>query len=525
MPNSSTLPINPAGHAQVRSPRRRWLFRVAALLVGMSPFLVAEGTLWLVGWQPPGAIVDPYVGFTSIRPLFELNDDRSEWQIAGNRKPLFRDDSFLANKPVNGLRVFCVGGSTVQGRPFGIETAFSTWLKINLELIQPAREVEVVNCGGVSYASYRLVPIVEEILQYQPDLIVLYTGHNEFLEDRTYQSVKGTPAWAITLHSLMSQSKTYAWLRSLWVADQPNPSVGDSDVSLRYLLPTEVEARLDYQGGLDLYHRDDEWRKNVTEHFGVNLNRMIALIRDAEVPLVLMNPVSNLRDCAPFKSQFSGSTSAQQRAVIEQALSRLDRTRPPTPAELRQDLEQLKIAVKLDPRYAATQFAIGQTIIQMSEPTDQQLALARASFMRAKEEDVCPLRMLESLHRTLFSIARQRKVPVLNIREYFRQTALGGVVGQKSLVDHVHPSISSHQRIGEQIVAHLAEDPARFASLQLGDFRTQLIADSFQDRRSQAYQRQLESLPNLYFELGKDQLEGLRRWAAGEVRKRRDVQN
>ena len=44
----------------------------------------------------------------------------------------------------------------------------------------------MINCGGVSYASYRLGPILDEVLGYEPDLIMLYTGHNEFLEARTY---------------------------------------------------------------------------------------------------------------------------------------------------------------------------------------------------------------------------------------------------------------------------------------------------------------------------------------------------
>lgn len=51
----------------------------------------------------------------------------------------------------------------------------------------------MVNYGGVSYASFREVPIVEEILRYHPDLIILCIGYNEFLEDRTYRQIKRIP--------------------------------------------------------------------------------------------------------------------------------------------------------------------------------------------------------------------------------------------------------------------------------------------------------------------------------------------
>ena len=35
--------------------------------------------------------------------------------------------------------------------------------------------------GGVSYASYRVAALMEELVRYEPDLFVIYSGHNEFL--------------------------------------------------------------------------------------------------------------------------------------------------------------------------------------------------------------------------------------------------------------------------------------------------------------------------------------------------------
>ena len=94
---------------------------------------------------------------------------------------------------------YCLGGSTVQGRPYAIETSFTTWLELNLRTADPRYQWEVVNCGGVSYASYRLVPILRELLAYEPDLFIICTGHNEFLEDRTYASVKARSGVRIRL--------------------------------------------------------------------------------------------------------------------------------------------------------------------------------------------------------------------------------------------------------------------------------------------------------------------------------------
>ena len=158
-----------------RTIKRQIIFRLCAVLIGLLPFLAFEFFLGAIGWQQLDGVKDPFVGFSSSRPLFELNEDRTEYEISESRKPLFCDESFPVEKSPDQFRIFCIGGSTVQGRPFAIETSFSTWLELSLQAAGDSKQFNVINCGGVSYASYRLAPVVEEILGYQPDLIVLYT--------------------------------------------------------------------------------------------------------------------------------------------------------------------------------------------------------------------------------------------------------------------------------------------------------------------------------------------------------------
>ena len=171
--------------------RRRWMFRLAAILIGLSPFLLLEVVFRVADIGRQRELGDPYIGFSAIHPLFELNAAGDCYEVAASRQEFFRPDRFLASKPQDEFRVFCLGGSTVQGRPFAIETSFTTWLELSLQAAAPNTKWRVVNCGGVSYASYRLAPIMEEILAYEPDLIILYTGHNEFLEGPHVQRCAG----------------------------------------------------------------------------------------------------------------------------------------------------------------------------------------------------------------------------------------------------------------------------------------------------------------------------------------------
>src|SRR6476620_3378895 len=113
-----------------RSTVRTWLFRGLAVLLGLSVFAVAEAAcvLFNVGSKVPDE--DPFVGFSQVYPLFVLDENGEHYQTAKSRLSFFAPDSFPAVKQPGTFRVFCLGGSTVQGEPFSIETAFSTWLEL-----------------------------------------------------------------------------------------------------------------------------------------------------------------------------------------------------------------------------------------------------------------------------------------------------------------------------------------------------------------------------------------------------------
>jgi hypothetical protein len=191
------------------------LFRAAAALLGLLPFVLVELALRAFGVGHPSWHDDPFVGFSAVRPLFELNETRDRYEIARSKRVHFYPESFAVQKPPREFRIFCIGDSTVQGNPWTTETSFTTWLEISLNAAAPSREWNVINCGGVSYASYRMVPILEEVLRYQPDLVLVHCSHNEFLEDRTYGDLKQTPRWLWRLHEQTSRLRIYNELRSV----------------------------------------------------------------------------------------------------------------------------------------------------------------------------------------------------------------------------------------------------------------------------------------------------------------------
>ena len=72
-----------------------------------------------------------------------------------------------------------------------------------------------INAGGVSYASYRVARLMNELKQYQPDLFIVYSGQNEFLEERSYGELIKLPDSLLNLHVTLSGTRTYTALMTL----------------------------------------------------------------------------------------------------------------------------------------------------------------------------------------------------------------------------------------------------------------------------------------------------------------------
>ncbi len=494
------LKTPPASTRRQTTRPRRWAFRIGAVILGVAPVLILELCLRLVHWQPILPESDPLIEFESSRPLFVLDEGKETMVTAANRLEYFRPESFPIEKPRGSYRIVCVGGSTVQGRPYAIETSFTTWLELSLHAADPTRAWDVINCGGVSYASYRLVPIVEEMLLYEPDLIVLYTGHNEFLEDRHYRDLDESSA--LNTPSLSRLSR----LRSVQLVQQfvGRGHATASSVKDKPMLAEEVDALLDYRSGLENYQRDPLWRHAVVTHFNVNLRRMIQLSRDANVPVLLVDPPVNLRDCPPFKFLPTDDVANEQRMTTEQlvaagvALPDAQRNRA---------IELLEQAVTLDPANAGTHFLLA-TLLDRAE----RFADAKYHYERSLDEDICPLRMIEPLREVILDVATDTDTALIEVRRRFEELSKGAIPGKRLFVDHVHPTFYGHQLIAEELMEQLE------ASGVIEPI------DDWQAKRDTLYEQHWSSLDVMYFERGKQRLEGLQIWSQGRADKIRDTE-
>jgi tetratricopeptide (TPR) repeat protein len=271
----------------------------------------------------------------------------------------------------------------------------------------------------------------------------------------------------------------------------------DAPGRARPILPEEVDALLDHRGGLEHYRRDERWRRDVVDHYRHNLRRMVAMTRKRGVPLILVNPVSNLADCPPFKSEHrEGITPAEKERWTElrEAARETYRT------DRRQAIARLEAALEIDDEHAGIHFQLGKYL--ESQGLKER---AREAYLRAKELDVCPLRILEPMNRAVLDVARETATPVVDVKALFEQRSDDGIPGSNWLVDHVHPSIPGHRVIANA----LADEVIR-------RFDVEPRADWIESR-DRRYRDHLLSLDHLYFAQGTRRLESLLGWAQGRA--------
>jgi len=396
---------------------------------------------------------DPYVGFKSASRLFTPIPDTEgasgRVRTAPNKRALFNDQTFTARKPAGTYRIFTLGGSTTYGRPYFDRTSFSGWLRVYLAAADPSRSWEVINAGGISYASYRVAALMEELIEYEPDLFIIYSGHNEFLERRTYSGIIDEHPAVTTLNLLANRSRIYSGMMSLKRRLAPDAY---EQAQQRYALEGEVTALLDASAGLDRYWRDDALAAQILDHYRFNLGRMALLARSAGSEIVFVTTPSNHKDFSPFKSEHTEGLDASQLSAWQ---SRIDTA---AGAAARGDhvasVEALREAVAIDPRYARTHYDLGRSLWAL-ERYDE----AAAAFARAVEEDIVPLRALPAMTDAVIAAAGRHGVPLVDftalLTERSRARGDHGLLGDAEFLDHVHPTIEGHRILGRALLDHL----------------------------------------------------------------------
>jgi tetratricopeptide (TPR) repeat protein len=418
-------------------------------------FGAMEVVLAMAGVRPLLLTEDPFVGFADNVPQF-VPDTRPDGtpilRTANNKRGLFNYQEFPLRKSGNSYRIFCMGGSTTYGRPYFDEVSFCGWLRAYLQAAEPTRNWEVINAGGVSFASYRVTRLMNELRQYQPDLFIVYSGQNEFLEQRSYGGLINQPDWLINLNASLSGTRVYTALAQLIEAVQPDSL---QQAKARSQLSGEVDEILNHTIGPQSYQRDEPLKQHILTHYRLNLLRMVRIAQSVDAGILFVQPAINLKDMSPFKSTHREGLDA---ATLQAWQSLYDRAGERASAgDAAAALALYREALALDDRYAELHYRVGQVLFSLQRYTESEQA-----FQRAVEEDIAPLRMLGAMQRSVREVATAEGVPLVDfpeiLRQAYHQEYPHAVFGKEYFVDHVHTSMEGYRLLGLALFDELVNE-------------------------------------------------------------------
>lgn len=210
---------------------RAFLFAVA-LLAGM------EG---VVRW----GFNDIFVGRTDYgyHPTagFVEKPDRIALLRAGGRR--FWPQTFAKPKPVGRFRIFTVGDSVARGK--SLEQSYA-WL-LGERLRARGHDVESLNLAVPGYGVRRRLVVLEQVLKYEPDLVILHLNHtNEFEDEREWRRAQEARKWSPDqwlrksyIIARLDQAKTENMFWKLPAGVRSVREVNDHDAELAAVQHTE----------------------------------------------------------------------------------------------------------------------------------------------------------------------------------------------------------------------------------------------------------------------------------------------
>ena len=434
---------------------RIWFLRLATVAVGVALVVMAEGLLRLVPGLGPSPLVvtlaeDEATG-ESLRATSRFYAQRFFAQYKGRLAAAGQmgEHFFVEPAPVNRYRVVFVGASTVQGFPHPRRLAAASFLQAMLADAWPEREVEVVNLGITSIASFAVAQVVEDALVLSPDLVVVYTGHNEFYG----------------LYGGGRYQRLEYFLRQLHLTHLVDGLIGGIGTRDE---PTDLIKMAAAHGEVPLH---GPGRATAEQNLRDNLRRVSRLCERAQVPLVLCTIVANDAGFAPV-----GSTEGDEvwQAQVEQAAQVLTRGYV-APEDAEDALEQLEQAAALSDEHAWLWYLQGRALERLGRDAEAQRA-----FRKARDLDTMPWRAPTAHNAVIRAVAKEHGTVLADVEAAFVDAAPVQGVGWEWMVDHVHFSVAGQALLARTVLHSVAG----LEAMDLGLLRS-----------AEVYRRDLGDLP------------------------------
>lgn len=315
-------------------------------------------------------------------------------------------DIFLEKKPDNCYRIVVLGESTVIGFPYSANASFSRILRKRLQDLFPEKKIEVINLGITAINTYTLLDFTDEIIEQKPDLILIYAGHNEYYGALGVSSMEngGNKRWLKIMHMNLSHLKTYQMTQHFiaWLVNTFKPA------GKELLQGTLMQQMV---GNNTVPYKSEIYYAGINQ-FYTNMDELLNKYKKENIPVIISNVVSNIKDLPPFKS-------------IE-----------------------------------LTQYPLADSVFNEAKKWESlhQFDSAKNKYKLAKELDAIRFRAPDEINKAIGELASKYNCPFVDMIAYFENASPNGIVGDNLMTEHLHPTIDGHFIMSEAFITGIKEN-------------------------------------------------------------------
>ncbi len=384
--------------------------------------------------------------------------------------PNTSNDMFLMPKPDRTFRIFCLGGSTTVGFPYGFAGSFSTFLRDRLKKTFPEKSIEVINLGMTATNSFTVNDIAHELLSYQPDLFIVYDGHNEFYGALGIASLEtlGGARWMVKAYLQIVHLRLFHLMRN--ALRSVGAMFGGSDRHVDSGTMMERLALGQYVPyGSPMYSRA---LKNFTD----NLEELKDVSEGHGIAVILGTQVSNLSDLRPFVSNFAQATlqssrdsSLRDMAVGEQCLQQ---------NEFDSAASNFKRALSHDSLVADAHFFLAKSLRTHGKNRE-----VRNHYVKARDFDELRFRASTDFNNAIRNMENKGTCFVADIEYTFAALSKDSIVGKELILEHLHPNLFGYFLMAKEY-AHVMRKQSLIAPSEEWTARDTIADTMFWNNRS-----------------------------------------
>ena len=347
-------------------------------------------------------------------------------------KQLIPEISMKQQKSAKDFRIFCLGGSTTRG-------PFPTLLNELLKRSKVDKTVEVVNLGIDTFNSYQVLDIAKKLPQYDPDLLIIYMGHNEIYGPLGVASnvALGTSRDVINLILRLREIKVFQLANNFYSKLRAPSNRLEKEGS---------PYKMMVNSSLAPHH---PLREQAIENFRGNLHEIISIAKRHQIPVILGTVVANLRDWRPFDSEPPPSSLdvTQWQQLLKNGKAAFEQN------HLEEAVRIYQTAIELFPAHAQTHFDLGHVYLAQGRRDK-----AKRSFTRARDLDILPIRAPSEINETIKSVAKETDIVLADFETAFEDCDPKSVIGKPMIVEHLHPSNEGYYLIASHLTHIIFEE-------------------------------------------------------------------